>query len=230
VGGGTSSLVDDLIGQGYRNITVLDISQAAIDLAKKRLGAESESVQWLRADVTRASLPASSYDLWHDRAVFHFLTKPEQRLAYVRNVASTVKLGGHVILRNKLRPSLASPFMPWERGRSLARDVRLSYGWNGQPLSDESVASLFGIRQADLKPSRSDSAPPVVGLAIRESGNAMRLHFRKRNRAGLRFEAARLLCDELIAPDSDQWLSATDSRSLAFLAPEPITTSSNSRR
>ena len=98
VGGGTSSLVDDLIGQGYRNITVLDISQAAIDLAKKRLGAESESVQWLRADVTRASLPASSYDLWHDRAVFHFLTRPEQRLAYVRNVASTVKPGGHVIV------------------------------------------------------------------------------------------------------------------------------------
>jgi len=115
-------------------------------------------------------------------------------------------------LRKELRPSPASPFMPWERGRSLARDVRLSYGWNGQPLSDESVASLLGIREADLKPSRSDSVAPVVGLAVRESGNAMRLHFRKRNRAGLRFEAVRLLCDELIAPDSDQWLSATDSR------------------
>jgi hypothetical protein len=111
-----------------------------------------------------------------------------------------------------LRPSLASLFMPWERGRSLARDVRLSYGWNDRPLSDESGASLLGIREADLKPSRSDSAAPVVGLAIRELGNAMRLHFRRRNRAGLRFEAARLLCDELVAPDSDQWLSATDTR------------------
>jgi hypothetical protein len=111
-----------------------------------------------------------------------------------------------------LRPSLANPFVPWERGRSLARDVRLSYGWNGQPLSDESVASLLGIREADLKPSRNDNSSPVVGLAIRESGNAIRLHFRKRNRAWLRFEAARLLCDELIAPDSDRWLSATDSR------------------
>jgi hypothetical protein len=116
------------------------------------------------------------------------------------------------VLRKELRPSLAGPFMPWERGRSLARDVRLSHGWNGQPLSDESVASLLGIRDSDLKPSWSDSAAPVVGLAIRESGNEMRLHFRKRNRAGRRFEAARLLCDELIAPDTDQWLSATDSR------------------
>jgi hypothetical protein len=91
--------------------------------------------------------------------------------------------------------------MPWERGRSIARDVRLSYGWNGQPLSDESVASLLGIREADLKPSRSDSVAPVVGLAIRESGDAMRLHFRKRNRAGLRFEAARSMAFRNRQPD-----------------------------
>lgn len=98
VGGGTSSLVDDLIGHGYRNITVLDISQAAIDLAKKRLGEASASVQWLRADVTYANLPGHSYDLWHDRAVFHFLTEPAQRLAYVRSVALAVRPGGHVIV------------------------------------------------------------------------------------------------------------------------------------
>ena len=98
VGGGASTLVDDLIAEGYRNITVLDISQTAIDLAKRRLGEAGESIQWLRADVTQANLPARSYDLWHDRAVFHFLTKPEQRLAYVRSAASAVRLGGHVIV------------------------------------------------------------------------------------------------------------------------------------
>jgi 2-polyprenyl-3-methyl-5-hydroxy-6-metoxy-1,4-benzoquinol methylase len=98
VGGGTSSLVDDLIGHGYRNLTVLDISQAALDLAKKRLGEASASVQWLRADVTHANLPGRSYDVWHDRAVFHFLTGPAQRIAYVRNVASAVRPGGHVIV------------------------------------------------------------------------------------------------------------------------------------
>jgi ubiquinone/menaquinone biosynthesis C-methylase UbiE len=87
VGGGTSTLVDDLIARRYRNITVLDISQAAIDLVKARLAEASESIHWLRGDVTQANLPVRSYDLWHDRAVFHFFTKPEQRLAYVRNVA-----------------------------------------------------------------------------------------------------------------------------------------------
>jgi 2-polyprenyl-3-methyl-5-hydroxy-6-metoxy-1,4-benzoquinol methylase len=87
VGGGASNLVDDLIGRGLRNITVLDISQAAIDMAKKRVGDASESVQWLCAGVTQAVLPARAYDLWHDRAVFHFLTTPEERLGYVRNVA-----------------------------------------------------------------------------------------------------------------------------------------------
>lgn len=104
------------------------------------------------------------------------------------------------------------PAMPWERGRSLARAVRKSQAWNGQPLSDEEVASLLGIRAVDLNHSWADSVAPVVGLAVRESGNEIRLHFRKRNRAGLRFEAARIFCDDLIAPDTDRWLPAIDSR------------------
>jgi hypothetical protein len=115
------------------------------------------------------------------------------------------------LLREQL-PSETSPTIPWERGRSMARAVRLSHGWNGEPLTDESVASLLGIRESDLKPSWSDGNAPVLGLAVRESGQDMQLHFRKRNRAGLRFEAARLLCDELIAPAGDKWLPATDSR------------------
>ncbi|MCE5309574.1 MAG: class I SAM-dependent methyltransferase [Acidobacteriales bacterium] len=98
VGGGISTLVDDLVERGYRNITVLDISQAALDVAQKRLGKAAKSVRWVRTDVTQSTLPARSFDVWHDRAVFHFLTKPEDRLAYVRNVASAVKPGGHVII------------------------------------------------------------------------------------------------------------------------------------
>ena len=98
VGAGASTLVDDLIGAGYGNLTVLDISQAAIEVAKNRLGEASKSIQWLRADVTGGTFPAHAYDVWHDRAVFHFLTKPEERLAYVRNVAWAVKPGGHVIV------------------------------------------------------------------------------------------------------------------------------------
>jgi SAM-dependent methyltransferase len=98
-GSGASTLIDDLIERGYRNITVLDISKTALDLAQERLGkALSKSVRWLRADVTQAGLLPHSCDVWHDRAVFHFLTAPEDRAAYVRNVASAVKPGGHVII------------------------------------------------------------------------------------------------------------------------------------
>ena len=98
VGGGASTLVDDLIGRGYRNVTVLDISRTAIEHARKRLDSASQQVAWIVADITEAGLPAHSYDVWHDRAVFHFLTEPAQRLAYVRQVSSAVKPGGHVLV------------------------------------------------------------------------------------------------------------------------------------
>ena len=98
VGGGSSTLVDDLMARGYRDVTVLDLSTAAIQVARERLGAVSERVHWLTADITKTELPNHAYDVWHDRAVFHFLTTPEERAAYVRRVASAVKPGGHVII------------------------------------------------------------------------------------------------------------------------------------
>jgi SAM-dependent methyltransferase len=97
-GGGASTLADDLLKRGYRNITVLDISQSALDAARRRLAEGADCVHWLQADVTRASLPARSVDIWHDRAVFHFLTTPEARQAYVRNVVAALKPGGHAIV------------------------------------------------------------------------------------------------------------------------------------
>lgn len=98
VGGGESTLVDDLLGRGYHNITVLDISQTAIDVTKKRLGSGSESVSWLTTDISNAAFAPNAYDVWHDRAVFHFLTTLDQRAAYVRKVALALKLGGHVLI------------------------------------------------------------------------------------------------------------------------------------
>ena len=98
VGGGASTLVDDLLRSGYSNLTVLDLSAAALSAAQARLGAGSSSVRWLEADVTRAELAGDAYDLWHDRAVFHFLTTAEERNAYVRQVLRSVKPGGHVIV------------------------------------------------------------------------------------------------------------------------------------
>lgn len=98
VGGGESTLVDDLLLRGYRNITVLDVSQTAIEVTKRRLGPAAEQVRWLVADVTEIELESRAYDLWHDRAVFHFLTAPERRIAYIRQAARAVKPGGHVIV------------------------------------------------------------------------------------------------------------------------------------
>jgi SAM-dependent methyltransferase len=98
IGAGESTLVDDLIAMGYDNIAVLDISQTAFDVTKKRLGPLAEKTKWIVADITQVELEPLAYDVWHDRAVFHFLTSNEQRAAYVRKVKKAVKPGGHVIV------------------------------------------------------------------------------------------------------------------------------------
>lgn len=98
VGGGTSPLVDDLLANGFRNITVLDISRTALGAAQRRLGLHAADVTWLEADITRADLPEDAYDVWHDRAVFHFLTKAEDRGRYVGVARRSIKPGGHLIL------------------------------------------------------------------------------------------------------------------------------------
>ncbi|HET9463064.1 MAG TPA: class I SAM-dependent methyltransferase [Thiobacillus sp.] len=98
VGGGASVLVDDLLDAGYQNLTVLDLAESALAASRLRLGARAQSVQWIAADITRAELPAARYDVWHDRAVFHFLTDPADRARYVAQVLKSVKPGGHVIV------------------------------------------------------------------------------------------------------------------------------------
>jgi SAM-dependent methyltransferase len=97
-GGGSSTLVDDLLARGYKNLTVLDISSAAIEATQKRLGRAAAQVQWLVADVAKITFEPGAYDLWHDRAVFHFLATNAERVNYVRQVARSVKRGGHVIV------------------------------------------------------------------------------------------------------------------------------------
>jgi 2-polyprenyl-3-methyl-5-hydroxy-6-metoxy-1,4-benzoquinol methylase len=98
VGGGESTLVDDLLARGYRNLHVLDIAATAIAVARARLGSEAGRVEWLCGDVTSFAFARHRYDVWHDRAVFHFLTGEADRVAYVRQVAQAVKPGGHVIV------------------------------------------------------------------------------------------------------------------------------------
>jgi len=98
VGGGASTLVDDLVAQGYSDLSVLDISLAALKTAQTRLGENAKKIQWLVGDVTSIELPDHAFDVWHDRAVFHFLTAPEQRQSYVHHVLRAVKPGGHIIV------------------------------------------------------------------------------------------------------------------------------------
>lgn len=97
IGGGASRLVDSLLQDGYRDVTVLDLSANALDAAKRRIGPAASTVDWIVADAT-AWRPARSYDVWHDRAAFHFLTDPRDRAAYVERLRSAVAPGGHVII------------------------------------------------------------------------------------------------------------------------------------
>lgn len=97
VGGGDSLLTDHLLRLGYRNLTVLDISEAAIKRAQKRLGALASGVEWIVSDVLDFS-PGLCYDLWHDRAAFHFLTSGEEQAAYLQTAARAICPGGKLIV------------------------------------------------------------------------------------------------------------------------------------
>ena len=98
VGAGASVLVDNLLAAGYRDLSVLDVSDAALEISRARLGADSAKVKWMRADVLRAQLDERAYAVWHDRAVFHFLTNAADRETYVEQVRRAVRPGGHVLV------------------------------------------------------------------------------------------------------------------------------------
>jgi SAM-dependent methyltransferase len=98
VGGGESTLVDDLVNEGYSDITVLDISATALEVTRRRLGPPGERVKWLAADILEVEFAVGTYDIWHDRAVFHFLTSDAQRRRYVAQVLRALKPGGFAIV------------------------------------------------------------------------------------------------------------------------------------
>ena len=98
VGAGASVLVDDLLAAGYADLTILDLSEAALASARQRLGNDAARVRWLEGDVLTAPFEPGAYAVWHDRAVFHFLTEAEDRRAYVDQVRRSVRSGGHVVV------------------------------------------------------------------------------------------------------------------------------------
>ncbi|HZR71560.1 class I SAM-dependent methyltransferase [Bradyrhizobium sp.] len=97
IGGGASRLPDHLLQRGFRRVAVLDISQAALDLACLRIGRRASEVQWIAADVTEWN-PSHRFDIWHDRAAFHFLVDAADRAAYIARMAEALRVGGHAII------------------------------------------------------------------------------------------------------------------------------------
>ena len=97
IGGGASTLVDYLLDAGYQNISVLDIAHGAIEQAKVRLGDRANKVEWLECDITKFS-PAVAFDLWHDRAVFHFLRNEDDRSSYIHALSNALNPGAHAII------------------------------------------------------------------------------------------------------------------------------------
>jgi SAM-dependent methyltransferase len=97
VGGGDSQLVDALLENGYTDLTVLDISGAAIEKAKSRLGAQADKINWIEADAS-SFVPNRTYTLWHDRAAFHFLTEADEVAHYCRSAADHIPINGHLII------------------------------------------------------------------------------------------------------------------------------------
>lgn len=98
VGGGASTLTDDLLNDGFTHITVVDLSSAALTLAKSRLKERAKQVKWLAGDITQLSLPKSYYDVWHDRAVFHFLTTREDRRKYIDALHHALKPAAYIVM------------------------------------------------------------------------------------------------------------------------------------
>lgn len=98
VGGGASTLIDDLLDAGYHDLTVLDLSAIALAETRTRLGTRADGVRWIEADILDAPLPKAGYSVWHDRAVFHFLLAPADRARYVAQVRRAVRPGGFVLV------------------------------------------------------------------------------------------------------------------------------------
>lgn len=155
IGGGASRLVDGLVERNFAQVTILDLSAAALDAAKARLkarlggqgmGDKGSGVKWVTADITSWE-PNQTYDLWHDRAAFHFLTEPADQSAYLDRLRKAVKRGGHVVI------GTFAPDGPEQ--------------CSGLPIVRYDAASLSAILGADFKlidTRRHDHATPWGAL------------------------------------------------------------------
>ena len=165
VGGGAARLVDCLLDAGFDDLTVLDVSATALDQARHRLGKRAERVHWVESDVTRFE-PTRGYALWHDRAVFHFLTEDSDRARYIRVMDRALAPGGQAIIATFARggPERCSglPVVQYDADRLCAE---LGKRWLLLEESSERHATPAGADQefAWFRFARAD-APPEVTL------------------------------------------------------------------
>ena len=168
VGGGAARLVDCLLDAGFDDLTVLDVSATALDQARHRLGKRAERVHWVESDVTRFE-PTRGYALWHDRAVFHFLTEDSDRARYIRVMDRALAPGGQAIIATFARggPERCSglPVVQYDADRLCAE---LGERWLLLEEGSERHATPAGANQefAWFRFARDD-APPGVGLKSR---------------------------------------------------------------
>jgi SAM-dependent methyltransferase len=147
VGGGASTLVDDLLADGYRDVTVLDISESALSRAKARLGARAGDVGWIVADITNWA-PPRTWTVWHDRAVFHFLTEKGQQDAYIAALKSATDRGATVIVATfALDGPERCSGLPVQRYDAATLMVRLGNDFRLVSASTERHVTPGGVEQ-----------------------------------------------------------------------------------
>jgi SAM-dependent methyltransferase len=182
VGGGASTLVDRLLDRGFGNVTVLDVSEAALQVSRARLGARAAQVRWVADDVRTHPFAPNSIDVWHDRAVFHFLTAEDDRRRYVEQVARGVRSGGHVIVATFAEDVQRARGAALLTGRA-ARRVRGALRPRGSPgrgpRDADGVAPALPVLPVYVTENHSIvGAPPVrairVGRRLRYSGTLRR--------------------------------------------------------
>jgi 2-polyprenyl-3-methyl-5-hydroxy-6-metoxy-1,4-benzoquinol methylase len=149
VGGGASNLVDALVRQGWKDITVLDIAAPALEAAKERLGSDSQEVHWEVADITEWE-PSRSYGVWHDRAVFHFLTEPGQRASYRRALSNGLVPGGLLIIATfaldgpeKCSGLAVQRYDPASLASELGEEFRLIESWREEHVTPWGAGQSF---------------------------------------------------------------------------------------
>jgi SAM-dependent methyltransferase len=149
VGGGASTLVDGLLDAGYQAVTVLDLAPTALVLAQQRLGLAAARVRWIESDVLTAALPSGGYAIWHDRAVFHFLTDASDRARYVAQTLRAVREGGYVIVASfgPEGPSRCSG-LPVQRYSPTAMHAEFGAGFRLLDSVREDHRTPAGVTQA----------------------------------------------------------------------------------